>query len=71
MVREQSFIDGGKVNLYSYVKINVVVPQEDGIHLPQNTAITFLGIYPKDMLSYHGDTCSAMFVAALFITDGN
>ena len=26
-----------------------------------------MGIYPKDAQSYHKDTCSTMFIAALFI----
>ena len=29
--------------------------------------ISLLGIYPKDAQSYHKDTRSAMFIAALFI----
>ena len=36
------------------------------ISLLQDPAIPILGIYPKDTSSYHKDTCSAMFIAALF-----
>ena len=38
-----------------------------GINLPQDAAIPILGIYPKDVQSYHKDTYSTMFIAALFI----
>ena len=38
-----------------------------GISLPQDPAILLLGIYPKVAQSYHKDTCSAMFIAALLI----
>jgi hypothetical protein len=37
------------------------------IVLPEDPAIPLLGIYPKDNLPYHKDTCSTMFIAALFI----
>ena len=29
--------------------------------------LTFLGIYPKDAPTYNKDTCSTMFMAALFV----
>ena len=38
-----------------------------GTNLPQDSATPLLGIYPKDVQSYHKDTCSAMFIAALFL----
>ncbi|WP_080051904.1 hypothetical protein [Oceanospirillum multiglobuliferum] len=38
-----------------------------GIELPQDPAIPLLGIYPRNADSYHKDTCSAMFIAALFV----
>jgi hypothetical protein len=37
------------------------------IVLPENSAIPLLGIYPKDDPTYSKDTCSTMFIAALFI----
>jgi hypothetical protein len=37
------------------------------IGLPDNPAIPFLGIYPKDAPTYNRDTCSIMFISALFI----
>jgi hypothetical protein len=37
------------------------------IVLPEDPAIPLLGIYPKNTLTYNKDTCSTMFIAALFI----
>ena len=37
------------------------------IILPEDPAIPFLGIYPKDATTYNKDTSSTMFIAALFI----
>nr|AAQ96234.1 LRRGT00021 [Rattus norvegicus] len=37
------------------------------IELPEDPAIPLLGIYPKDAPTYNKDTCSTMFIAALFI----
>jgi hypothetical protein len=37
------------------------------IILPEDPAIPLLGIYPKDSPTYNKDTCSTVFVAALFI----
>ena len=37
------------------------------IELPEDPAIPLLGIYPKDTPTYKKDTCSTMFIAALFI----
>jgi hypothetical protein len=39
------------------------------IDLPYNSAILLLGIYPKECeLGYNKDTCTPMFIAALFTT---
>jgi len=35
--------------------------------LPEDPAISLLGIHPKDAPTYKKDTCSTMFIAALFI----
>jgi hypothetical protein len=35
--------------------------------LPEYPAIPLLGIYPEDVLTGKKDTCSTMFIAALFI----
>jgi hypothetical protein len=37
------------------------------IVLPEDPGIPFLGIYPEDAPTYNKDTCSTMFLAALFI----
>jgi hypothetical protein len=34
-----------------------------GIVLPNDPALPFLGIYPKDSPTYNKDTCSIMFIA--------
>jgi len=39
------------------------------IELPEDPAIPLLGIYPKGVQTYNEDTCSTMFIAALFIID--
>ena len=42
-----------------------------GIVLPQDPAIPLLGKYPKDAPPYFKDTCSTMFIVALFIIARN
>ena len=37
------------------------------IVLPEDPAIPLLGIYPEDVPTVKKDTCSTMFIAALFI----
>ena len=37
------------------------------IVLPEDPAIPLLGIYPEDAPTCNKDTCSTMFIAALFI----
>jgi hypothetical protein len=39
------------------------------IELPEDPAIPLLGIYTKDVPSCHRDTCSTMFIKALFVID--
>ena len=41
--------------------------RELDIALPEDKAIPLLGVYPKDAPTYNKDTCSSMFIAALFI----
>jgi hypothetical protein len=48
------------------LEISLLVPQKIGIVIPEDPAISILGIYPKDAPTYK-DTCSTMFIAALFI----
>jgi hypothetical protein len=38
-----------------------------GIVLPEDPTIPLLGIYPEDAPTGKKDTCSTMFIAALFI----
>ena len=38
-----------------------------GMTLPEDPVIPLLGIYPEDSLAFNKDTCSIMFIAALFI----
>ena len=37
------------------------------IVLPEELVIPLLGIYPRDAPTYKKDTCTTMFIAALFI----
>ena len=37
------------------------------VALPEDPAKPLLGIYPKDAPTYNKDTCSTMFIEALFI----
>jgi hypothetical protein len=39
---------------------------EISLKVPQNPAILLLGIYSKDAPTYNQDTCSTIFIAALF-----
>jgi hypothetical protein len=48
------------------LEINLVVPQKTV--LPEDRATKLLGIYPKYDLPYHRETCSTMFIAALFVS---
>jgi hypothetical protein len=43
----------------------------DIVLLPENPAILFLSIYPEDAPTYSKDTCSTMFIAAIFIIARN
>ena len=38
-----------------------------GMTLPEDPDIPLLGIYPEDSPAYNKDTCTTMFIAALFI----
>jgi hypothetical protein len=42
-----------------------------GIVLPKDPAIPLLGIYPKDAPTCNKDTCSTMFISALFLIARN
>jgi hypothetical protein len=62
---KHSFIAGGIASSTTPLEISLVVPQKIG--LPENPAIPLLGIYPEDAPPCNKDTCSTMFIAALFI----
>jgi len=49
------------------LEISVDVPQKMGLALPEDPAIPLLDIYPKDAPTCNTNTCSTMFIAALFI----
>jgi hypothetical protein len=49
------------------LKISLVVLQKLDIVLPEDPAIPILGIYPKDAPTCNKDTCSTVFIVALFI----
>jgi hypothetical protein len=51
------------------LEISLAVPQKLDIVLPENPAIPLLVINPEDAPTCSKDTCSTMFMAALFIID--
>jgi hypothetical protein len=51
------------------LEISWVVPKK--IVLPEDTAIPLLSIYPEDVPTCNKDTCSTMFITALFIIARN
>jgi hypothetical protein len=54
---KHSSIADGYVNLYNHLAIDSAVSNKIGIVLPHASATPCLGIYPKDALLYHKDTC--------------
>lgn len=62
--RETS-IDDGRVNLYSHFRnqYGSFSENQESIY----PAVPLLGIYPKDALFHHKDTCSTMLILTLFI----
>jgi len=53
--------------------LNSIKLPHERIHntITSDPAIPLLGICPKDTPPYHKDTCSTMFIAALFIIARN
>jgi hypothetical protein len=69
---EHSSIAGGSANMYSHSgNLVIFFFRKPGIFLPQDSAITLLGIYTKIVPLYHKDTCPTIFIAALFIIARN
>jgi hypothetical protein len=48
------------------LEISLAVPQKIGHSTTGGSCHTFLGIYPEDVPTSKKDTCSTMFIAALF-----
>jgi hypothetical protein len=64
---KHSSIAGASVNWYNHLGNQFgIFLRKLGIVVPQDQAIPLLGIYCKDAPIYHKDTCSTMFIAALF-----
>jgi hypothetical protein len=58
------------VGLQAYtttLQISLAVPQKIGHSTTRDPTIPLLGIYPEDVPNGKRDTCSTMFIAALFI----
>jgi hypothetical protein len=67
---EHSSIVGGIASLYNSVRLwKSVWPflRKLDIVLPEDLTIPLLGIYPEDVPTGKKDTCSTIFIAALFI----
>jgi hypothetical protein len=56
----------GTILKWQYSDSNIGIRKLD-IVLPEDPAIPLLGIYPEDVPTGEKDTCSTMFIAALFI----
>ena len=69
---KHSSLTGGRANLYNHFGNQFGHFSENWeIGLPQDPAILFLGLYPKDAMLFHKETCSTMFIAALCIIARN
>jgi hypothetical protein len=67
-----SYIAGGHANLYSHSRNQFRhFSKKIGIFLSPNQAIPLLCKSPKDVPLFHRDTCSIMFITALFIISRN
>ena len=65
---EHSSIVGGIAGLYNHSGNQFGSSSEKlDIVLLEDSAIPLLGIYPEDVPTCNKDTCSTMFIAALFI----
>ena len=63
--RRPSYTVGGNVNWYNHCGKQYGVLRKLNIELPHDPAIPLLGIYP-DKTFLEKDTCTCMFIAALF-----
>jgi hypothetical protein len=64
---EHSSIVGGIAGLYNHSGNQSGGSRKLDIVLPEDPAKPLLGIYPEDVPTGKKDTCSTMFIAALFI----
>ena len=65
---EHSSIAGGTASWYNHSgNQSGSSLRKLGIVLPQDLAIPLLDVFPKDAPTCNKDTCSTMFIAALFI----
>jgi hypothetical protein len=53
------------------LEINLGLLRKLDIVLPEDPALPLLGIFPEDAPTYDEDTCSTMFIEALFIITRN
>jgi hypothetical protein len=51
------------------LEISLVVGQKIEHSIPEDPAILLVGIYPEDVPTCNKNTCSTMFITALFIID--
>jgi hypothetical protein len=66
-----SSIADRSVNFYKNFENQYGSSQKIEINIPQDPAVSLLGIYPNDVPSYHKDTCLTMFIAALSMISRN
>jgi hypothetical protein len=65
--KEHSSIAGGIQAGTITLEVTLVVLRKLDIILPEDSAITLLDMYPVDIPTCNKDTCSTMFIAALYI----
>jgi hypothetical protein len=69
---EKLFVFGGSAHLYNHFGNQFgIFLRKLRIVLCEVPAIPFLDIYPEDAPASHKDTCSTMFVAAIFVIARN
>jgi hypothetical protein len=64
---EHSSIVGEIASLYNHSGNQSGGSSENWTYLPEDPAIPLLGIYPEDVPTGHKNTCSTIFITALFI----
>jgi hypothetical protein len=64
---EYSSTAGGITSWYNHYGNQFAGSSENWTVLSEDPAIPLLGIYPEDAPTCNKDTCSTMFIAALFI----